>query len=141
MLVPILVFIQIFFLKTIGNTGKIYSIELHPQTANILTNRFNNYDNVFVFNNAICDKNEMIDYYAGVDSFTNNIIGHDMNYKKNVKIGEISGTTLDNLLRNENHIRLIKIDVEGSELSVLKGMKKTIKKTDYVLLECHLDEH
>ena len=35
---------------------------------------------------------------------------------------------------------MIKIDVEGAEGRVLKGMKEVAKRTEYLLLENHFDE-
>ena len=129
-----------FFTKKLNGTGKIYSVELHPYTFSQLKNKFLNNENVKLYNNAICDRNELIDYYEGNDSCTNNIIGHDMNFKSNNLIGQIEGITLDKLLKNEDKIRLIKIDVEGSEKLVLGGMINTFSKIDYMLIECHLDK-
>ena len=130
-----------FFLQKLNTTGKIYSIELHPDTFNFLKNRFLSNNNVLFYNNAICDKNELIDFYSGNDSCTNNIIGHDMSFRPNNKIGQIMGITLDELLKSENNIKLIKVDVEGAELLVLKGMVNMIDKISYLLIECHLDEN
>lgn len=130
-----------FFINTTGNKAKIYSVELHPTTFSDLLNRFSGNKNVILCNNAVCDKNELVDFYSGRDSYTNNIIGHDMNFKSNDKIGQIQGVTIDELLKNEDKIKLIKIDVEGAELLVLKGMINTFNKLDYLLIECHLDEH
>ena len=128
-----------YFNKKLNNSGRIYSVELHPNTFEVLKTKFSNFSNILLFNNAICNKNELIDYYSGVDSYTNNIIGHDMSFNENKKIGQIQGITLDELLKNEEKIKLIKIDVEGAELLVLNGMTKTFKKLEYLLIECHLD--
>lgn len=129
-----------FFKRLIGDDGKIYTIELHPQTFKILTEKYLNEKNIILKNKAVSDKCGIVDFYLGVDSFTNNIIGHDMNFKSNKKGGEIESITLDKLLENEERIKLIKIDVEGAEKLVLKGMEKTISKTDYIFIECHLNE-
>lgn len=46
---------------------------------------------------------------------------------------------LDNFLKSEKKISLIKIDVEGHELSALKGMSKTIlENKPLILFEQHL---
>ena len=45
--------------------------------------------------------------------------------------------TLDNLLKNKKIIDLLKIDVEGHELEVLKGSNKTLDRTKIVLIEIH----
>jgi len=129
-----------FFKNILNGTGKIYCVELFPSTYGILLDKYKNEKNIIVLNNAICDKNEPIEYYEGVNSQTNNIIGHDMNFRANNKIGVIDGLRLDTLLKNENKINLIKIDVEGAEVLVLKGMEGIIEKIDNILLECHLDE-
>jgi FkbM family methyltransferase len=129
-----------FFSDIIGDTGKIYTIELHPTTAETLRNRFLNKSNILIINNAVSDKKEMVSYYAGHDSHTNNIMGHDMEFRPYNKIGDVESTTLDDILVNEEKIKMIKIDVEGAEKLVLKGMDETIKKVEYLLVECHLNE-
>jgi FkbM family methyltransferase len=129
-----------FFESIINQDGKIYTIELEPQTFKKLIEKYSNRKNIILENKAISDSCGIVDYYLGVDSFTNNIIGHDMNFKINKKGGKIESVTLDELLENEEHIKLIKIDVEGAEKLVLRGMEKTIPKTDYIFVECHLNE-
>lgn len=129
-----------FFLSNTDNTSVIYTIELNPDNFKKLTDRFSKNENVLLFNLAVSDSDGEINFYQGKDSFTFNIIGHDMNYTPNPIAGKIKTSTLDTLLKNEFEINLIKIDVEGAELSVIKGMKEVFKKTHYLLLECHLDE-
>ena len=52
--------------------------------------------------------------------------------KRNIKI-----RNLDQILKNKNLTKpiLIKIDVQGYELEVLKGAKQILSKVDYILLE------
>jgi FkbM family methyltransferase len=133
------IYTQYFNEVTKGNS-KIYSVELHPTTYNNLVNRFSGNKNIIVKNYAVSDTNEMVDFYLGRDSFTNNIIGHDMNFKENQVGGKVQGITVDELLKDEKDIKLIKIDVEGAENLVLKGMEETIEKVDYIFVECHLNE-
>ncbi len=54
---------------------------------------------------------------------------------KSTGIEEIPIDSLDNLFPDQNDIMLIKIDVQGYELEVLKGGKKVISKTGWILLE------
>lgn len=130
-----------FFKEKLKGTGKIYSIELHPETCSLLKNKFSNDSNIIVLNYAVSDTNNFINYFKGVDSFTHNIIGHDMNFKPNQILGQIEGVRLDTLLQKEEKISLIKIDVEGAELQVLIGLENILSKIKYLLIECHLDEH
>ena len=129
------------FARHLGATGKIYSIELHPQTFMNLEMRFGHLENIELRNEAISDKTGIESFYAGSSSEVHNIVGHDMEYNPNVKIGEVKSITLDDLLKDEEEIGLIKIDVEGAEGKVLNGMRNVAKKTKAIMIENHLDEH
>lgn len=129
-----------FFLKNLENTGKIYSFELDPETTNVLKNRFENNSNVEIHNKAVSNENSIINYYKGNDAWTNNIIGHDMNFKENPIGGQVESIRLDTFLSKEDSIKLIKIDVEGAEKLVLEGLENIISKTKYILVECHLEQ-
>jgi FkbM family methyltransferase len=129
-----------FFCAQLNGTGKIYSVELHPTTYSHLASKYESHKNVDVLNYGVCDVNSDIEYYAGKDAWTNNIIGHDMEFRKNHSLGKIKGIRLDELLKKEDRIKLVKIDVEGAEKLVLKGMKNIINNIDNILVECHLDE-
>ena len=129
-----------FFSKYLNGTGKIYSIELHPDTYNVLNNKFRNQSNIIVLNNGVTNTNEPIPFYKGNDAWTNNIIGHDTSFKVNEKIGDIQGVRLDTLLKDEQHIKILKIDVEGAENLVLEGLEGIYDRVEYMLVECHLDE-
>jgi len=129
-----------FFKNKLNNSGKIYSIELAPETFIELKKKFDSYENIILINKAVSDTNGEIIFYRGKDSFTNNIIGHDMEYRPYTEAGKIESVRLDSLLVNELFIKLIKIDVEGAENLVLKGLEGIIEKIKYILLECHLDK-
>lgn len=129
-----------FFRKQLDGNGKIYSIELHPETFTRLKNKFEEFENIKVLNFAVCNNTGEVEYFAGKDAWTNNIIGHDMSFNKNASLGKIQSIRLDELLENEKKIKLIKIDVEGAEKLVLQGMKNIIHKVENILVECHLDE-
>lgn len=57
---------------------------------------------------------------------------------KGEKIGEIEITTLDDILKDEKDyiIKFIKIDVEGQDTKVIKGMGKTLDYVKYLIFEC-----
>lgn len=130
-----------FFISKIAGSGKIYTVELFPETCKKLETKYVNNKNVIIYNNAIYDKNEEIEFYFGsFDDKTHNVIGHDMNFKKNKQAGKIKAITLDEMLKNEKQIKLIKIDIEGAELSALKGGSETFSKVKFLLIENHLDQ-
>lgn len=130
-----------FFRSILGKTGKIYSIELSQTTYTKLSKKYLNDDNVVLINKAVSDIDGQIDYYEAHDSHLNNIMGHDVLYKKHNVKGKTESIRLDTLLKNEEKIKLIKIDVEGAEHFVLNGIEKIIDRVDYILVECHLNEY
>lgn len=129
-----------FLLRELKGTGKVYSIELFPETYEILISKFNHWPNIELINCAANNFDGMANYFYGRDSCTHNIIGHDMDYNENSLVGQIKSMKIDTIVENENQINFIKLDVEGAEISVLRGMEKTLPKTDLILLECHLDK-
>lgn len=127
------------FKRILDGSGKIYSIELHPETYKGLQIKFSEDNNVECLNLAISDTDGSCTYFSGRDSFTHNIIGHDMDYRANSPLGNIESKRLDTLLNDDKEINLIKIDVEGAELMVLRGLSGIIEKIKYILVECHLN--
>jgi FkbM family methyltransferase len=125
-----------FFNQVLGATGSIYCIELMPQVFSFLEMRFGHAENIHFINAAVSDKDDTEAIYACDSNEMHNIIGNT-----GVKVGDINSITLDELLKDEGEIALIKIDVEGAELKVLHGMKDVIKRTKTILLENHFDEH
>ena len=58
---------------------------------------------------------------------------------KGFKILKVKTNTIDNFCKNKKiaKIDILKIDVEGSELEVLKGSKKILNKTNLIQLEIY----
>ena len=94
--------------------------------------------NNFALGNEISKKDFFITSRKDSSSFLK--IVENKSKSKNYEIKEkrqIQINTLDNYFLDKNIILpiLIKIDVQGFELEVLKGSKELLKKTDYLLLE------
>jgi FkbM family methyltransferase len=126
-----------WFNKKIDKSGKIISIELHPENYQKIKQNFLNNENVEVLNYAVSEIDGEIDYYVGEARWLHNIIGCDVNGKECLPAGKIESITLNTLLENYEKIDLIKIDVEGAELSILKGMNKVYNKVNNLIVECH----
>lgn len=60
------------FSKKLENTGKIFSIELSPETFSTLKSKFENEENIVMLNCAISDSDSEITYYKGRDSLEYN---------------------------------------------------------------------
>mgnify|MGYP001214452481 FL=1 len=70
--------------------------------------------------------------------FSRNLIAFFLNpFKKMVKIIEVKTNNLDNFCKSNKiqKIDILKSDTEGTELDVLNGSKKMIKKTNVICIE------
>jgi len=116
--------------KTVGENGKVYAFEAHPQTflylkQNVSLNKLNN---VKLFNLAVGNRDATTKVSDLENDDCNRIV--DDNEGTAVAIG-----MLDDYLKDVDKIDLLKIDVEGYEKFVLEGAQNTLKKTKYILIE------
>lgn len=118
------------FANIIGNKGEVYGFEPdkynYEQCQQNIT--LNNFKNIEVANIGL--GNEKGEFSLVVDTPTNRG-GNRISLNNNNKMAEIiTVDTLDNWFQSKklSQIDLIKIDVEGFELNVLKGGSESIKK-------------
>lgn len=120
--------------------SKIYSFEANPNNHNSIMNLD---DDICVYENvAVSDINgfEKIYFSSGSSGdHLSNILGHDTSYNKMENFSEVKAIKLDTYFRKIKP-DCLKVDVEGSELKVIKGGIKTIKNSKFCIIECHLDE-
>ncbi len=108
---------------------QVYSFEPYEKMFHVLEGRVadNNIKNIKSFNFGLGDTNQFLDFFApegrnnGIGSFIRSEVGRNIG-KLEIKKGDdvISGLGI-------NRIDFIKIDVEGMEVSVLKGLIETIR--------------
>ena len=121
----------------VGDSGKVHSFEANPEIFSILNDNVKvNYLNRRISTNlnAVYSKNEKLTFYVE-EQFNGNssIIEPEEEYFKqfgtnNIKKIEAQGISLDEYFKESQEIfDLIKIDVEGGEFEVFKGMKKLLE--------------
>lgn len=138
----------IFTLNILNNfkTKEIYAIEPDFDNFNILKNKIDGDSNVKLINAAVCDYNGKIDIWEGNgDHATRNILGKKSFWKDSrieKKRCTVDCATIDYIFQEKLNVKLnaCKIDVEGAEVMVLKGGKKTISKMKCLFVECHTNE-
>tara|TARA_R110000796_G_scaffold174572_2_gene291525 strand:+ start:3608 stop:4204 length:597 start_codon:yes stop_codon:yes gene_type:complete len=99
----------------------IWAFEPYPENYNLLKTNTNRYNDVHCFNMGVGSNNSMVHFSDG----------HEQN-SGTVKIVENSNTTnlvisLDTIKLPEK-VKMIKIDIEGHELSAFEGMKNLLIK-------------
>ena len=126
-------FFPILFSDLIGKTGQSYAIEANPGNVDLMERniRKNNSQNITVLNTAVAGRSGPATLY---DCHTNKMwssvnVPHSECFVYSKK--RIRMITLDELVLQEkmtlSRIKLIKIDVEGGELEVLRGATQLLK--------------
>ncbi len=107
---------------------KVFAFEAHPRTFEILKFNVNEYKNIKIFNVGISDKKGFLFFKKGNST---NIGGKKLSKKGSIK-SQIN--KLDNIIKFDKKIKLIKIDIEGHEYEALKGMRRLLKNNNSLLL-------
>ncbi|GAA5036494.1 hypothetical protein GCM10011506_30360 [Marivirga lumbricoides] len=124
-------------LKSIYPDSKYIGFEPNPHCLSYLSNltHSNSISNTTILPVAASDKTSLIELLFDNDSLTDSAAGISKFYRKGTK-RKINILELDpHLILNlkEKEIGLIKIDVEGSELEVLKGLKQIIENNKPII--------
>ena len=139
--------------KRVGLGGKVVAIEADPGNFDLLSRNIglNKLSNVIALNYAAYSEEKKIKLYSPSgggeesSSYTKyNTIMLDR-ARDDEKFVEVKANTLDylllskNMIRQEEKVNWIKIDVEGAEYEVLKGAKDILSKSSNVtlLIEIH----
>jgi len=132
--------------KLCDKNGEVISIEPEPTSSDILKNniRLNKIKNVKLFNIALMNRMGDIELLVpkvsrgGSTFFKNHLRAQKIKRYDKIKV---KAMTLDEFAKIENldHINIMKIDVEGAELAVLKGAQNSLrnKKVNKLIIEIH----
>ncbi len=134
---------------------KIFAFEPSKKNFEVLKNKTKNIKGLKIFNIALGEKSGLIDFKQHYDSESSTIVEIDENsnyfkkknfylnfVKKNKEIyskSKVEIERIDNILQKENitNIDLIKIDTEGYDFHVIKGLGEIIKNVKYIYFEHH----
>jgi FkbM family methyltransferase len=120
---------SVCFANLVGNEGKVFSFEPSSKNYRILRKniQINKLSNIEVSKYAVGDKEDFVKLkIASTSSGHNSIARDNLLFEKEEVVKQIK---IDKFLKEKEikNINFIKIDVEGYELEVLKGMKETIR--------------
>ena len=108
----------------------VYSFEPNTFSFKLLKLNTINQQNIKIYNFGLSDKNQIKNFY----SYESNYGGSSVKKNKKIKFTKIKAKFLKfDDLKIKKKADLIKIDVEGHELNVLKGLKKIINQNNCIL--------
>jgi len=119
-----------FALPFISYSKEVHCFEMRKDVFECLKSNVSKYNNIHCYNKALSDKNDKVYYKINKDfdeSGKTRILDPSITREY-----EVECKTLDSyLIKN---VDLIKIDVEGHQMEVLKGAKDTISKYRPVIM-------
>jgi FkbM family methyltransferase len=125
--------------RLVGPGGKVFAFEPSPDNFALLQKNvtLNGYDNVVLIQKAVADRSGTVTFYLSPEGNDRNSIYEDSRTPQLGTSLEVSSVSIDDFLEQQGwpQIHLIKVDVEGAEQLVLKGMSKLLERTrDLVLI-------
>ena len=124
--------------KYVGKNGKIFSFEPEPESFEILKKNIleNNIENSKLENLAVSNTNDKVKLFLNEVSGTHTIF-KQTTHKTTGEYVDVCAITLDDYFLEKkllDKISFVKIDVEGVEFNVLKGMTKILEKNERISL-------
>lgn len=115
--------------------AKHIGFEPIPEMAKALQEKYANHA---IHNMALSDhKGTTQFHHVTTNPAYSGINKREYTKEENINLIEVEVNALDNVLDENQHVSLIKIDVEGGELNVLKGAKNTIQREKPVIVFEH----
>lgn len=124
-------------IKTFFPDATIFSVEPDPKIYKILKSNASHFKKITVYNSALSNVTKQMNFYISQE-FSEWSSLKKLEGKKYEKI-EVNAVRGDNLFKSVPQIDLLKIDVEGAELSVILGMGKILKKCRFLMIEVSLE--
>jgi FkbM family methyltransferase len=130
-------FFSVVAARHVGPEGRVYAVEMMPETAAHAQRHatMNDLPQIRLVRLALSDEGgERVRATVPDRLWGQASIARD-HAQGGGRVVEVETTTLDAVLADESAIGLIKMDLEGAELTALKGARETLKKTRAVVYE------
>lgn len=124
--------------RLVGKTGKVYAVEPVLSNFELLQKnlKLNNLENVESFQYAFGDKDVMSEIFVS-DMANLCAVNKDSVGGRIVGLQPVQMTTIDEFVKGKQTPQLIRMDVEGYEYEILKGMNHVLNKDVRILMELH----
>lgn len=132
--------IGVFTLKAsrlIGYTGVVWAFEPEPENFMLLRRNIalNNASNIKAFKKAVSSRKGTLRLYT----HPTNTGGSSVQFATGKASTSVSSITLDYIIQKHNiqRVNLLKLDVEGHELEVLRGTPRFLEICEHIAIETH----
>lgn len=123
------------FSKLVGPEGRVYAFEPDRENYPRLIENTKHLKNVTVYPYAVSDEDGEATWYHVIGANEcHSLLPYDASYpKKNIEEQKVKVVTLDSIIPEK--IDVLKIDVEGAEDKVFRGMKRHLQESPWVAFE------
>lgn len=124
--------------QLVGVGGTVYAVEPVAGNYRVLQRniQLNRFSNVSTFQLALGDRNEYSEIFVSNKSnlcaMRKEAVGGEVLGVQNIRM-----VTVDQFLVGKKQPSLVRMDVEGFEYEIIKGMEQTLKGKSSILLELH----
>lgn len=124
------------FSKLVGTNGIVLAFEADTENFELLIKNTKHLTNVSQFHYAVCDQSGIIDFYHCVEKSGCHSILPNAQQNFTMKKITTQAIELDSFLAKQNipKVDLIKIDIEGGELTAFKKMTRVLSLEDVKLI-------
>lgn len=126
----------LLFSKLVGDKGKVFAFEPDPDNFKMLRKNvdFNHCQNVILVNKAVTNKTGKINLFLDELNKGDHRTYDSHDGRKSIRVDSIR---LDDYFKdNHRKINYIKIDTQGSEGMIMKGMTKLLKSCKKIKIIC-----
>jgi FkbM family methyltransferase len=124
--------------KLVGTHGKVYAVEPVLENfdllkKNVILNNLRNIDSYrFAFGEKVTKSKIYVSTSVNLCAMNRNFVGGEI-----IGEQEVTVETVDRFLEDKEFPKLIRMDVEGYEYEIIKGMPQTLQKDIDILVELH----
>ncbi len=141
-------FFSLLAAKLVGQKGRVISIEASPEMFAIFQENCKNKSNITPLNIAAASVEKIIDFfefpilYSEYNTlFPDQYKDEHWYQKMNARKVSIQALPIDKVIQQRQlHPQIIKIDVEGAELDVLKGLEKYLRANNTTIVMEYLNQ-